>query len=97
MLCGIYRMRYKRSAITAEGTSYIGKGATKEWFDDIISIVESLGLLSIVANREFENNIAQHAANLREHMNKNTLTGLMSSVDDLEKDIKNAAIRDLQL
>jgi len=30
-------------------------------------------------------------------MNKNTLTGLMSAVDDIEKDIKNAAIRDLQL
>jgi len=47
-------MRYKRSGITAEGASYIGKDATKEWFNDIISIVESLGLLSIVANQELK-------------------------------------------
>jgi hypothetical protein len=67
-------MRYKRSGITAEGKPYLGKDATKEWFDDLISIVESLSLLSIVANQEFEKNISHHAANFRERMNKDTLT-----------------------
>ena len=58
----LFRMRYKRSKITAEGLSYIATEDTKEWFDDLISMIDSLSSLSIFAHREFEKSIAEQAA-----------------------------------
>ena len=84
--------------------SYIATEDTKEWFDDLISMIDSLSSLSIFAHREFEKSIAEQAAEVRKQMEtifynkgKGNVGLVMKSLDDPEQEIKNASIRDLEL
>ena len=59
-------MKYKRLSFSAEGMTFLAKEDQKEWFDDLISKIESLISLSIFAHVQFERSIAKHATEIRE-------------------------------
>jgi hypothetical protein len=64
----LFRLKYKRSGITAEGSIYLDKEDGKLFFEDLATLAESLSSLKIFANKEYEKNIAKHADKLRLEM-----------------------------
>jgi hypothetical protein len=63
-LRSIYRLKYRFSSFTAEGKPFLAKDDQKEWFEDLASVIESLNLLPIFANKKFANDLVDKANKL---------------------------------
>jgi hypothetical protein len=100
----LLRTKYKRSKVLAGGTTVLSREDTKEWFDDIIMLMDSLVSLSVITPREYAKGISKQATEVKrqiedifysEGRGKVSIPSFIKSLDDLEQAIKAAAARDM--